>query len=105
MFSCPSGRRQSKHRPQKYPDEVGGNIPSNLPIMYQVPGKMEEKRGKLGEMGRNGGGVRGKWEEMGGDGVLWGEVGANNRKRGARVDWFGFPISPHFPLFSRIFPW
>ena len=31
--------------------------------------------------------------------MLWGEVGANNKKCGARVDWFGFPIFPHFPPF------
>ena len=43
------------------------------------------------------GGNGGKWGGgMGGNGVLWGEVGANNKNCGARVDWFGFPISPHF---------
>ena len=30
--------------------------------------------------------MSGKWEKMGENGVLWGEVGTNNRKRGARVD-------------------
>ena len=35
---------------------------------------------------------------MGCYGVLWGEVGANNKKCGAGVDWFGFPILPHFSL-------
>ena len=40
-------------------------------------------------MGGNGG-------EMG---CYGGEVGANNKKCGARVDWFGFPIFPHFPPF------
>ena len=34
---------------------------------------------------------------MGGNGVLWGEVGANNKKCVASVDWLGFPILPHFP--------
>ena len=47
--------------------------------------------------------MRGKWGEMGGNGVLWGEVGANNKKCGARVDWFGFPIFPHFPHFPPFF--
>ena len=28
-----------------------------------------------------------------------GKVAANNKNCGARVDWFGFPISPHFPPF------
>ena len=42
-----------------------------------------------GGMGENGG----EW------GVVWGEVGANNKKCGARVDWFGFPIFPYFPPF------
>ena len=42
----------------------------------------------------------GKW---GGIGVLWGEVGANNKNCGARVDWFGFPIFPHFPRFPLFF--
>ena len=50
--------------------------------------------GNEGEMGGNGG-----------NGVLWGGVGANNKKCGARVDWFGFPIFPHFSPFSPIFPW
>ena len=36
--------------------------------------------------------------------MLRGEVGANNKNCGARVDWFGFPISPHFPPFLPIFP-
>ena len=43
---------------------------------------------------------------MGGNGVLWGEVGANNKNCGASVDWFGFPIFPifnHFQPFSTIF--
>ena len=40
-------------------------------------------------MGGNGAGMRG----------LCGEVGANNKECGARVDWFGFPIFPHFPPF------
>ena len=84
-------------RPQKYPDEVGGNIPNNVPIMYSVPGKMGGNGGKWGEM-------REKWEEMGGNGVLWGEVGANNKKCGARVNWFGFPIFTHFyPFFLGSF--
>ena len=74
-------------RPQKYPDEVGGNIPSNVPVMYPAPGKMVENGGKWG-----------------GNGVLWGEVGANNKNCGARVDWFSFPIFPHFPPFPRHFP-
>ena len=65
-------------RPPKYPDEVGGNIPNR--------GKLGGDGGKLGEMGGNKGQMRGKWEEMGGDGVLWGEVGASNKKCGARVD-------------------
>ena len=56
-------------------------------------GKWGEMRGKWGEMG----GKWVKWGEIGGNGVLWGEVGANNKKSGARVDWFGFPIFPHFP--------
>ena len=76
-------------RPQKYPDEVGGDIPSNVPVMYPVPAKM--------------GGNGGKWGEMGGNGVLWGEVVAKNKNSGARVDWFGFPIFPHFPPFPPFF--
>ena len=44
------------------------------------------------------GGNEGRREEVGGNGVLWGKVGANTKKCGARVDWFGFPISPHFSL-------
>ena len=45
----------------------------------------------------------GEWGEIGGNGVLWGEVGANNKNCGAGVDWFGFPISPHFPPFPPFF--
>ena len=73
-------------RPQKYPDEVGGSIPSNVPVMYPVPGKMGGNGGKWGEMGENGG----KWGEMGGNGGKF------------------FPSSiqnfPHFSPFSPIFP-
>ena len=81
-------------RPQKYPDEVGGNTPSNVPAMNPVPGKMGGNGGKWGEIG-------GKW---GGNGVLWGQVGANNKNCGARVHGFGFPVLPHFPPFPPIFP-
>ena len=42
-------------RSQKYPDEVGGNIPNNVAVMYPVPRKMGGNGGKWGEMGGNGG--------------------------------------------------
>ena len=65
-IGCQSAHAQvASIRPQKYPDEVGGNIPSNVPEMYPVPGKMGENGGKWGGYGR-------KW---GGNGVLWGGGG------------------------------
>ena len=42
-------------RPQKYPDKVGGNIPSNVPEMYPIPGKMGGNGGKWEGIGENGG--------------------------------------------------
>ena len=39
----------------------------------------------------------GKWGVMAGG-------GANDKNCGAMVDWFGFPIFPHFPQFSTISP-
>ena len=56
----------------KYPDQVDGNIPSNVPIMYPTP----RKKGGNGE----------KWGG-GGNGVKWGVVWANNKNCGAR--WSG----------------
>ena len=92
-------------RPQKCPDEVGGNIPSNVPEMYPVSGKMGEMGGNEGGMGGNGGKwggmganggrwgkwgeigggwgeMRGKWREMGGTRGKWGGMGANGGRWG-----------------------
>ena len=68
---------------QKYPDEVGGNIPSNVPEMYAVPGKM--------------GGNGGKWEEKGCYGGGGGQI-----TKSVGLGWTGLvsPFSPIFPHFS-----
>ena len=94
-------------RPQKYPDEVGGNIPSNVPEMYPVPGKMGENGGKWGEMGGKGGNEGemgrngGKWGKMrGGMGCYGGRWGQITKSVG--LGWTGLvsPFSPIFPHFS-----
>ena len=84
-----SGFRVNYCRPQKYPDEVGGNIPSNVPVMYPIPGKMGENGGNSGGNGR-------KWGEVGCYGGRWGQI-----TKSVGLGWTGL-VSPFFPHF--IFP-
>ena len=47
--------------PQKNPDEVAGNVCSDVAKMYPVPVKLGGNGGGMGEMGGQGGGATGPW--------------------------------------------
>ena len=76
------------------PGEVGGDIPSNVPIMYPAPGKMGGNGGQRGKMGGNGG-------EMGCYGGRWGQI-----TKIVGLGWTALvaPFSPFAPISPNCSP-